>query len=191
MKQALKTRDPVPSWTSRRPHRWQGARGGVALGARRRTVAHPRRIGRYACGRLWRTVGVADSSQRPEGLSGMTELDITASLEYDHTRSMTMSPTERVTITLPQKVVREIDRIEKNRSRFVLEAVRRELLRRRREELRRSLASPHAEIEEYGEAGFEDWARSLPDEDVSGLVDLTSGTPVRWAPGAGWVREDE
>ena len=31
---------------------------------------------------------------------------------------------ERVTITLPTEVVRDIDRLEKNRSRFVLEAVR-------------------------------------------------------------------
>ena len=41
-------------------------------------------------------------------------------------------PAERVTVTLPAEVVEDIDRQERNRSRFVLEAVRRELKRRQR-----------------------------------------------------------
>ena len=48
-----------------------------------------------------------------------------------------MSTVDRVTVTLPTELVSQIDRIEKNRSRFMLLAVRRELRRRRREELRR------------------------------------------------------
>ena len=102
-----------------------------------------------------------------------------------------MSATERVTVTLPADVVREIERIEKNRSKFVLEAVGRELERRRRSELRRSLRNPHAETSEVAEAGFDEWARSLPEEDTSGLVDIVSGTPVRWVPGQGWLEETE
>ncbi len=43
--------------------------------------------------------------------------------------------TARVTITLPAGLVEDIDRMERNRSSFVLEAVRRELQRRRREQL--------------------------------------------------------
>ena len=102
-----------------------------------------------------------------------------------------MSATERVTVTLPGYVVREIERHESNRSRFVLEAVRRELERRRREELHRSLRNPHPETEELAEAGFDDWAGSLPEEDTSGLVDAASGIPVRWVPGEGWREETE
>ena len=43
-----------------------------------------------------------------------------------------MASVERVTVTLPNDLVRDIDRREKNRSKFVAEAVRHELDRRRR-----------------------------------------------------------
>lgn len=99
-----------------------------------------------------------------------------------------MTVSARVTITLPAEVVKEIDRLEKNRSKFVLEGVRRELRRRRREALRQSLRSPHPEGEQLTEAGFNDWARSLPEEDAGDLVDVQAGTPVRWTPGRGWVK---
>ena len=100
-----------------------------------------------------------------------------------------MPASERVTVTLPAEVVRDIDRREKNRSKFVLDAVRHELARRRREGLRRSLRSPHSESEPLAEAGFDDWVGGLPDEDASALVDAKAGTPVRWVLGKGWVRE--
>ncbi len=100
-----------------------------------------------------------------------------------------MSTVTRVTVTLPDEVVREIDRIERNRSRFVLDAVRRELRRRRREELHRSLASPHPESMRVADEGFDAWARGLPTEDVSDLVDLGAGTAVRWEPGRGWTED--
>ncbi|MBI4540521.1 MAG: hypothetical protein HY704_13555 [Gemmatimonadetes bacterium] len=99
--------------------------------------------------------------------------------------------TERVTVTLPGGVVREIDRLERNRSKFVLDAVRRELERRRREELHRSLRSAHSEGQQLAEAGFDEWVRSLPEEDVTSLVDLTAGKPVRWVPGEGWIEVSE
>lgn len=92
----------------------------------------------------------------------------------------------RVTVTLPAEVVRDIDRLEKNRSKFVLEAVRHELRRRRREDLRRSLRSPHPESEELAEAGFDEWAKGLSGEDAD-LVDVKAGTPVRWVAGKGWL----
>jgi Arc/MetJ-type ribon-helix-helix transcriptional regulator len=97
-----------------------------------------------------------------------------------------MPTNERVTVTLPTEVVRDIDRLEKNRSKFVLEAVRHELQRRRREDLQRSLRNPHPEIERLAEEGFDEWAGSLPEEDAADLVDLKAGTPVRWVPGEGW-----
>lgn len=98
-----------------------------------------------------------------------------------------MPTNERVTVTLPTEVVRDIDRLEKNRSKFVLEAVRHELQRRRREELQRSLRSPHTDTEQIAETGFDEWASSLPAEDAADLVDVEAGTPVRWVPGEGWV----
>jgi Arc/MetJ-type ribon-helix-helix transcriptional regulator len=98
--------------------------------------------------------------------------------------------TNRVTVTLPAELVESIDRQDKNRSRFVAEAVRRELERRRREELHRSLENPHPDICDLAEQGFDDWARSLPDEDVEALVDLSAGKTVRWVPGQGWVESE-
>ena len=100
-------------------------------------------------------------------------------------------PIERVTVTLPGEIVREIDRMEKNRSRFVLQAVEREIERRRREELRRSLEHPHPESEELAELGMDDWASSLPEEDAGGLVDPSAGKQVRWIPGKGWEGVEE
>ena len=98
-----------------------------------------------------------------------------------------MASVERVTVTLPDDLVRDIDRREKNRSKFVAEAVRRELDRRRRAELRRSLQNPHPEGRELAEQGLEEWSRGLPDEDTEGLVDSSAGKAVRWVPGEGWV----
>jgi hypothetical protein len=94
---------------------------------------------------------------------------------------------ERVTVTLPAEVVGDIDRRERNRSRFILDAVRRELKRREREELNRSLKSPHPETSELADAGFNDWAVRLPDEKASDLLDLRAGRSVRWVPGRGWT----
>lgn len=94
----------------------------------------------------------------------------------------------RVTVTLPAELVREIDRHARNRSRFVLHSIQRELERRRREELRRSLNSPHAESETLAEAGEREWLANLPDGDED-LIDPEAGQAVRWIPGQGWVEE--
>lgn len=99
-----------------------------------------------------------------------------------------MATTERVTVTLPIDLVEGIDRFERNRSRFIADAVEHELVRRRREGLLRSLASPHPEAAELAETGLGDWGASLPPDD-EGLVDEALGKPVRWAPGLGWVEE--
>ncbi len=95
---------------------------------------------------------------------------------------------ERVTVTLPADMVRDIDRLEHNRSRFLQDAARHELERRRRDLLERSLRSPHPDTAELAEAGFEEWASSLPEEDAAGLVDVRAGTEVRWVPGTGWTQ---
>ncbi len=95
--------------------------------------------------------------------------------------------TERVTVTLPVEMLEEIDRSERNRSRFVLEAVRREIQRRRREDLRRSLCEPHAETSELADAGFEDWAGGASRPEAEDLVDPGGGRAIRWDAEHGWI----
>jgi len=98
-----------------------------------------------------------------------------------------MASVERVTVTLLSDLVKNIDRYEKNRSKFVAEAVRNEFDRRRREELRRSLHNPHPESALLAEQELEEWARGLPEEDTESLVDASAGTAVQWVPGEGWA----
>jgi len=100
-----------------------------------------------------------------------------------------MATVERITVTLPEELLKDIDRREKNRSRFVAEAVRRELERRRRAELQRSIENPHPESADLEEQGFEEWWRGLPEEDSRSLVNNQAGKPVRWVPGKGWRAE--
>ena len=110
-------------------------------------------------------------------------------LEYDHILSHTliMSTTERVTVTLPANLVEGIDRLERNRSRFIAEAVQHELARRRREALLSSVRSPHPETAGLADTGLGDWTADLPDDER--LVDMSGGTAVRWVDGRGWVKE--
>jgi hypothetical protein len=98
-----------------------------------------------------------------------------------------MANFHRVTVTIPADLLNDLDRREKNRSKFMAEAVRNELDRRRREDLRRSLQSPHPESAELAEQGLEEWARALPVEDTASLVDNSAGKPLRWISGEGWV----
>ena len=102
-----------------------------------------------------------------------------------------MPTTEPVTVTLPTEVIRDIDRMETNRSKFILDAVHHELQRRRREELELSLRQPHPDSARVAEYGFDEWAGNLPAEEAGELVDVQAGTPVRWAPGKGWVETAE
>jgi hypothetical protein len=102
-----------------------------------------------------------------------------------------MASVERVTVTLPNDLVSDIDRREKNRSKFVAQAVRHELERRRRAELRRSMQNPHPESVKLAEQGVEEWTRCLPEEDTGALVDSRAGKPIRWVPGEGWVEGRE
>ncbi len=95
----------------------------------------------------------------------------------------------RVTVTLPSEVVHAIDREELNRSRFVLNAVTRELDRRRHEQLRRSLSHPHPESLEMADVGFATWAEGLGD--ASDLIAPGAGEEVRWTADRGWVGADE
>ena len=83
-----------------------------------------------------------------------------------------------VPVTLPDDLVKDIDRAEKNR-RFIADAVRNELDRRRRDELRRSLDNPHAEAAHLAEQGLEEWTRGSPEEDAAALVDGNAGKPIR------------
>ena len=98
-----------------------------------------------------------------------------------------MGATERVTVTLNADLVESIDRLQRNRSQFIAEAVEHELERRRREAFVRSVHSPHAETAECVDVGVSDWTADLSGDE--GLVDMAAGTPVRWVEGQGWIEE--
>ena len=98
-----------------------------------------------------------------------------------------MPAAERVTVTLRSDLLEEIDRVERNRSRFIAEAVEHELQRRRREALLLSVVNPHPETAELVDVGTGDWVKDLREE--HDLVDLSTGIAVRWIEGRGWVKE--
>jgi len=102
---------------------------------------------------------------------------------------MAMAGVERITVTLSAELLERIDRLERNRSRFVAEAVAHELTRRRHAELLSSVENPHPETADLADANLGDWTADLPDEE--GLVDAAGGTAVRWVEGEGWVKESE
>jgi hypothetical protein len=98
-----------------------------------------------------------------------------------------MPPTERVTITLPAALLQEVDQLERNRSRFIAEAVQHEVARRRRAALLQSVRSPHPETTQLADIGLAGWTSELPDDE--GLLDTSGGTAVRWVEGQGWIKE--
>lgn len=98
-----------------------------------------------------------------------------------------MSTMQRVTVTLPDELVQEVDREERNRSRFVQVAVERELERRRQDRLRESLRAPHPDTETFSDEGLGGWVCEAGADDDS-LVDPSQGTPLRWDPDSGWKR---
>ena len=144
------------------------------------------RGGRPAIGCLRATRGLV--GVRRNSPAGRPTMSLTVG-QYDHTIQHTCEAsvvnTERVTVTLPSNLLDGIDRFEQNRSRFIAQAVEHELEHRRREELLRSVRSPHPGGDDLSELGTGDW---LPDlvEDAAELVDLAGGTPVRWVSGDGW-----
>ena len=93
--------------------------------------------------------------------------------------------TERVTVTMPADLVADIDRLERNRSRFITEAVRRELRHRQHLDLLRSLEDPHPDTLANAALGLERWGEELPAAD-SDLLDPTAGVPVHWDQQQGW-----
>jgi hypothetical protein len=99
-----------------------------------------------------------------------------------------MPTTRRVTVTLPAELVQSIDRLEKNRSRFIAEAVERELIVAGGRGCT-ARSSTRTEGAELADVGLDEWAASLPEGD-EGLVDVAAGKPVRWTPGEGWIDGD-
>lgn len=98
-----------------------------------------------------------------------------------------MPAMERVTVTLSADLVERIDQIERNRSRFIAEAVEHELTQRRRDALLQSVQNPHAETSGLVDISLSDWVTDLPGDET--LVDANGGTPVRWVEGQGWIKE--
>jgi post-segregation antitoxin (ccd killing protein) len=101
-----------------------------------------------------------------------------------------MATTERVTVTLPKRLLEAVDHLERNRSRFVTLAVENELERRRREALMQSIRNPHPDALSLAEAGIASWTADLPDDEAS-LLDERLGTSVRWTEEAGWEKESD
>ena len=99
-----------------------------------------------------------------------------------------MPPTVRVTVILPAKLVESIDRLERNRSHFIAEAVEHEIARRRSAGLLRSPEGPHPQSTPVAGACLADWGLGLPMED-EGLIDLSARKPVHWLEGTGWVKD--
>ena len=97
---------------------------------------------------------------------------------------------ERMTVTLPEEMVHEIDGHERNRSRFVQRAVAHELERLRQEKLRQSLDNPHADSEVVAESGFSEWADLAAGNDQD-LLDAAAGKEVCWDPDRGWIEVDK
>lgn len=95
------------------------------------------------------------------------------------------SASERVTVTMAADLVAGIDRYARNRSRFIAEAVRQELRRRRRLELLRSLEQPHPDTLETAALGLQSWSEALPVADAD-LLDPAAGVPLRWSSEQGW-----
>lgn len=102
---------------------------------------------------------------------------------------MASALSERVTVTMPAELVAGIDRIERNRSRFIADAVRHELKRRQRQELLRSLQEPHPDSLITAELGLEAWSQVLPAYDHT-LLDPTAGVPIYWEREKGWQEPD-
>ena len=98
-----------------------------------------------------------------------------------------MASVKLVTVPLPDDFVKEIDRREKDRNKFVVEAVCHELDRCRCVEMQRSLQSPHPESTDLAEVGLGEGAWNLPVKDTEALLGNSAGKPVRWIPGEGWV----
>jgi hypothetical protein len=96
---------------------------------------------------------------------------------------------ERLTVTLPEEMVREIEKHERNRSRFVQRAVAREIQRLRQEKLRQSLDNPHTDSEVVAESGFSEWADLGAEGDLD-LLDTAAGTKILWDSERGWIEVD-
>jgi Arc/MetJ family transcription regulator len=93
---------------------------------------------------------------------------------------------DRVTVTLPSELLAAVDQRGGSRSAFVQRALRHELARLDREELRKSLAEPHTESRATAEEGLAAWSDSLPRDDDD-LLDPAAGVAVHWIDGEGWV----
>ncbi len=95
------------------------------------------------------------------------------------------APSERVTVTMPAELIAGIDRFERTRSRFIADAVRHELKRRRRQELLRSLEEPHPDSLTTASLGLESWSQGLTAGDEA-LLDPRAGVALRWSEEQGW-----
>jgi hypothetical protein len=91
----------------------------------------------------------------------------------------------RISIDLPDDLLQQMDRLERDRARFLLLAVRNELRRRLALELQKSVDHPHPESRELAGLGLADWGDPDSGDD---LLDPEAAIPVEWLPDLGWRR---
>jgi len=98
--------------------------------------------------------------------------------------------TAHAAIKLPATLARQVDRLSRDRSKFVVDAVRRELRRQQHDGIQRSLRNPHPDSRNLAKLGLKEWQASLPEDDPADLVDVAAGSAVRWTPNKGWIELD-
>lgn len=91
-------------------------------------------------------------------------------------------------MTLPDEILHEIDRQDRNRSRFIHAAVVQELDRRRKELLVSSLENPHPESVEMESHGLDEWLASGNPNDRD-LLNMDHFQIVRWTSEDGWKEQ--
>ena len=97
-----------------------------------------------------------------------------------------MTGSTRVTITLWADMLCIGCATRENRSRFILEAAHREIVRRRKEALATSLDHPHPESSSLEASGLAEWFEA-GEGDASRLLDSEAGMDIQWIPDKGWV----
>lgn len=95
---------------------------------------------------------------------------------------------QRISVSLPEELVNEIDRSAPDRDSFVAEAVKHELTRRQKDGLQASLEYPHAKTLLVAEAPLCEWPEGVPADEWSDVLDEDSGEEIRWVEGKGWQR---
>ena len=97
-----------------------------------------------------------------------------------------MAETVEYTIHIPEELANRLDAVDADGDELFLLALA-TWCDRMRERRSRQAIQARQESEEWERASMQDWLEAIPFEDVEGLVDMNTGTPVRWLPDGTWV----